>query len=200
MSLLAMDTSTIMLALGLALLVSILLRRSYRYFGRVSGRNSTAIEEVPRPRDSPRQALDDAPAELLRWQVDMHETARDLKAELDTKASMIRQLLLMAAEQQEKLDQSIAKAEQLGVTRSGDTLAKITDAAAQQSSGSGHDVRRDALDGLSPTRAVPQGELSDFRQAVSKLADLGHTSAAIAQQLGLSIGDVEMLISLRSQH
>jgi hypothetical protein len=114
-----------MLALGLALLTWILLRRSYRYLGRARRGSTSAMETVARPRHPSRQPLDDAPSELLRWQVEMHETARDLKAELDTKVSVVRQLLQMAAEQQQMLQHTIARAEQLGLRRGQDTPAEI---------------------------------------------------------------------------
>lgn len=200
MSLIAADTSTVMLALGLALLVSILLRRSYRYLGRVSRRPVSALEKVPRPRASSRQALDDAPPELLRWQVEMHDTARDLKAELDTKITVVRQLLLMVAEHQERIERSIARAEQLGLPRCRDTLSDIQDATAPSATRTGQPTDPDARGCLPPTSAESQGQLTDRRQAVSRLADLGYTSAAIADQLSLSVGDVEMLLSLRSHH
>jgi hypothetical protein len=54
-------------------------------------------------------ALADAPNEVLRWQVEMHETARELKAELDTKMRALHVLMRDA-------DERIARLEQLGQT------------------------------------------------------------------------------------
>ena len=198
MSLIAADTSTVMLALGLALLVTILLRRSFRYLGRTSRRPASALEKVARPRASSRQALDDAPPELLRWQVEMHETARDLKAELDTKIAVVRQLLLMVTEQQERIERSIAKAEHLGLARCRDTLSEIKNATTPSAGPANQQIPSDRLGCLPPTSTESQGQLTDRRQAVSRLADLGTSSAAIANQLSLSVGEVEMLLRLRS--
>jgi hypothetical protein len=51
-------------------------------------------------------ALADAPVEVLRWQVEMHETARDLQAELDTKMRALQVLMRDA-------DEKIARLEKL---------------------------------------------------------------------------------------
>lgn len=58
-------------------------------------------------------ALADAPAEVLRWQVEMHETARDLKAELDTKMRALQVLIRDA-------DEKIARLESLSQPPEGD--------------------------------------------------------------------------------
>jgi len=43
----------------------------------------------------------DKPAQLLRWEVEMHDLARDLMSKLDTKIAMLQRLLI-AAEAREK--------------------------------------------------------------------------------------------------
>jgi DNA-binding NarL/FixJ family response regulator len=190
------DMSTVMLALGLALLVTILLRRSYRYFGRVSRRQTPAIEHVPRPRASTRERLDDAPKDVVRWQVEMHETARDLKAELDTKISVLRQLVLMATEQQEKLEQSIIRAQELGLDRNRDRPASIAGASEQSAS---LYKRQPTSDDSSLSFGSTAEQFTDRQKHVGRLAREGCSSDEIAQQLGLSLGDVELLLSLHSR-
>ena len=110
----AIDVSTVMLALGLALMALILLRRSHGYIRGTPTRHQAAIEKMPRPLKPPRPSPTSTPPELVRWQVEMHETARDLTAELDSKISILRQLLLMAADERTKLEECIARGEQLG--------------------------------------------------------------------------------------
>lgn len=56
-----------------------------------------------RDRNSP---LAEAPVDVLRWEVQMHETARDLQAELDTKMRAL-QILMRDA------DEKIARLEKL---------------------------------------------------------------------------------------
>lgn len=194
-------TSVIMLALGLALMALILLRRSGRYFRRTKRRNVPAIEEVARPSPSLDESPNDCPSDVLRWQVEMHETARRLAAELDTKTSVLRQLLLMATQATEKLDQSIRRAEQLGLPRGRDTLSEIQQATAEPSGADGHGRLGPLPSRLPPTSAASQGRLEDsqdHQQAVYRLADLGHSPTSIAEQLGISIGEIEMLLSLRA--
>jgi hypothetical protein len=102
-----------MMLLGLALLIAILLRRSFRYYGRRGTTRDAPAEyltQTPRPASNHR-SLSSAPADVLRWQVEMHETARDLKAELDSKMRLLQLLVAQAREQAERLE---ALLQQLG--------------------------------------------------------------------------------------
>jgi hypothetical protein len=99
-------------AAGIALLTWLLLRRTY-----FRKRLKTPIESFPRSSRAVAtralQPLKDAPPELLRWQVEMHETARDLKAELDSKISVAQTLVGMAREECERLEAAIERANRL---------------------------------------------------------------------------------------
>jgi hypothetical protein len=53
------------------------------------------------------------PVEMLRWQVEMHETARDLKAEIDSKMVALQILIRDARQEQERLATLLARAEQI---------------------------------------------------------------------------------------
>ena len=53
------------------------------------------------------------PVELLRWQVEMHETARDMKAEIDTKMVALQTLIRSAREEEERLLKLLAQVEQV---------------------------------------------------------------------------------------
>jgi hypothetical protein len=90
-------TSTILMVAGLALASCGLLRGSVGRWGWTRPKSGAAVDVRrilgERSRES---ALADAPPEVLRWQVEMHETARDLKAELDSKLSAIQALVAMA--------------------------------------------------------------------------------------------------------
>ena len=52
----------------------------------------------------------DAPPEVARWQLEMHETARELKAEIDSKLLALQALVNVAREEREKLEAAIAQA------------------------------------------------------------------------------------------
>lgn len=52
------------------------------------------------------KALGDAPAEILRWQVEMTETARDLRADLDSRLALLNATIRLS-------DQRIAEMKKL---------------------------------------------------------------------------------------
>jgi hypothetical protein len=53
----------------------------------------------------------DAPIEIGRWEVQMHETARDLMGELNTKIAIVEQLVRDANAAAERLEKAIERAE-----------------------------------------------------------------------------------------
>jgi len=81
-----------------------LLRRSFRYFRR--GRNDTRpLVKVERPARADSAApLHDAPRDVLRWEVEMHETARVLSAQLDSKMAALQSLIRQAREEADRLE------------------------------------------------------------------------------------------------
>ena len=55
----------------------------------------------------------DAPPEIARWEVQMHDTARDLMGELNTKIAIVEQLVRDANVAAERLEKAIERADQL---------------------------------------------------------------------------------------
>jgi hypothetical protein len=53
----------------------------------------------------------DAPVEIGRWEVQMHETARNLMGELNTKIAIVEQLVRDANQAAERLERAIERAE-----------------------------------------------------------------------------------------
>ena len=91
---------------GLALLSLILLRRIY-------GRQKTSpVQSESAITHAQTESIEPAnvPVELDRWQVEMYETARNLKAEIDTKMGLLQQLIAMAESKRTELEQAIARA------------------------------------------------------------------------------------------
>jgi hypothetical protein len=110
MWLLADIMSWTMFLVGLGLLIAILLRRWHRYYGpRRRRRDAPVLERTARTDQSAKRSLSDAPADVLRWQVELHETGRDLKAELDSKMSALQALIRMAQEESERLERLLDK-------------------------------------------------------------------------------------------
>ena len=123
MWLVASITSWAMFSLGMILMIAILLRRSFRYQRRANSQTPRTVAMRREP--SREKPLLDAPPEILRWQVEMHETARDLKGELDSKMGALQALVRIAQEESERLEAAIDRAERLGLSECRHTLAEI---------------------------------------------------------------------------
>ena len=81
---------------ALAMLSFILLKRSSRYFLRTPATRIAAYR--------PRMPAPVAPKEYERWQVEMHDLARELRAELDSKIVLLEQLIREANEAAARLE------------------------------------------------------------------------------------------------
>ena len=169
------------------MLIFLLLRRSKRYLKRAEKQPTRARQKVAEARKT--APLLDAPPEILRWQVEMHETARELKAELDSKMSALQATTRIASEASSRLEAAIARAEELGISRCADTLAAIENLNGSEASVDA------ALAEMSLRRSE---EILAYREAIYHLADQGLAASAIARSVGAPLGDVELLISLRS--
>jgi hypothetical protein len=93
-------------AAGLALACWLLMRR----IGRQSRENSDRQVGELSPDKSRGRALLDAPPEVARWQVELHETARELKAEIDSKLLALQALVNVAREERERLEAALEQA------------------------------------------------------------------------------------------
>lgn len=76
-------------------------------------------KRVPKPYESPLKAsgaspghMLDAPPEVGRWEVQMHDTARNLLGELNTKVAIVEKLVRDANAAAERLEKAIERAEQ----------------------------------------------------------------------------------------
>ena len=109
MMLAAFDTSTILALLGI-----LVLWFSLKRFGR---RPSTLSQQLPVSRpESTAFSADrhhlDAPASVARWEVNMHETARDLMGRLDSKIVIVEQLIRDAHQAAARLEAVLLRIEQ----------------------------------------------------------------------------------------
>jgi len=109
MEFLFQNKASLLFAVGVVLAIAILMRRWNRYFRRRPSRRDAKAAALSASRTE--QPLMDAPPEILRWQVEMHETARDLKAELDTKIAVLERLTIDAREQAARLEELLQRAE-----------------------------------------------------------------------------------------
>lgn len=185
MALLASNASWGLFAFGVLMVIFMLTRRSRRYLSKTRREQNQPVTRLVEPNRD--RALVDAPREVLRWQVEMHETARDLKAELDSKMGALQALVRQASAESARLEAAIQRAERLGISTSRDTLREI---------------ERLADDDASQPRLPQLGGVvfgDPHRDQIYSLADGGLAAPTIAAQLGASIGDVEMVLSLRTE-
>jgi hypothetical protein len=105
MELLLQNKSALLFAAGTGALVFFLMRFwSRRYLHASPAPRSEPLAPRRIREAAPQQPLRDAPAEIARWQVEMHDLARDLKGELDTKIAILQRLVIDARGAAERLE------------------------------------------------------------------------------------------------
>jgi len=156
-----------------------LMRRSYRYFGRRN--DSRPIAHVPRPGKRGPAPLDLA-GELARQEVQLHETARDLSARLDSKTSVLLQLVSRAERQIARLESLLEIAER-GQSRGGDEETERSPA------GIGH-----VLPGVLGDSSEESTPVDPSQAEVLALAGQGFSAVTIAHKVGRSLTDVQEIL------
>lgn len=182
-----MEGTTILFLAGLALTCGVLLFRTHR---QLSGRPSSPLPS-PAAFSQPSTAQKmghrlDAPAEMRRWEVEMHDLARDLQGQLDTKIGILQQLIRDAQHAADRLEASLARGAEIARSPSnfdGQSLEACESPYAR--------LRVDKT-------ASNAGNSASRRHAeIYALADAGLSSAAIASRVGSPIGEVELILGLR---
>lgn len=96
---------------AIGVLTFLLLRMSVRRFRRT--KNDSPIARLPRPESSLSNARISTPNDVARWEVELHDQARALSAQLDSKMLALGHLTVSAARQADRLEKAVAAAEQL---------------------------------------------------------------------------------------
>jgi hypothetical protein len=184
-----MEGTTILFLAGLALTCGVLLFRTNR---QLAARPKTAL---PSPASFSQASVAvkpghrlDAPAEVRRWEVELHDLVRDAQAQLDTKIGILQQLVGDAQHQADRLEAALARASEVG-------QPSAHNEAGRQSPSDNPDTRV-RLD----KAAMYAGSLASRRHAeIYALADAGLSSAAIASRVGSPIGEIELILGLRGR-
>ena len=124
----------------------------------------------------------------------------DLEAGLNDSAATLQSLLVSARRESERLEAVIRRVEGLSISTRRDALRAIeelADPAALSESQQLADLAEQLWVSARSRDADLFGENSTAVR-VAHLADQGHPPPYIAERLGLSLGDVELLLSLRS--
>jgi hypothetical protein len=183
----------------LILTISILLRKSQGYFGRLANRPPVP-PPAPRPQSQSLAHHLDAPDAMQRWEVEMHDIARDLSAQLSTRMSALQELLRVAQRETTRLEAAIALARQVGVANAPPEAQapEIVTAPTNQAYG----LRpAGAAESPAPSNPAPAAETPPDRRydEIYTLADYGLDSLSIAKQVGSPVGEVELILSLRNR-
>ncbi|HVX11312.1 MAG TPA: hypothetical protein VHC22_09045 [Pirellulales bacterium] len=182
------EITTMLFLGGLVVTCGALLLRTHR---QLAGRPKTPIPSPasfsqPNTQSTPAHRLD-APAEMRRWEVEMHDRARELQSQLDSKIAILQHLILDARQQADRLEADISRAEALGRADAGEGPSGAAEAEEHNR------IRIDATGARAGTSA------SRRHAEIYSLADSGLSSAAIANRVGCPIGEIELILGLRAK-
>lgn len=114
-------------------------------------------------------------SDLTEFMVQLQQVAREINAQLDTKFIKLERSISDADDRIARLQRTIRAAD-------GEPMLDVTvsdDPAGQ-------------------TIAPPRTSLSARRQRIFSLADTGESAASIAAQMGVSVGEVDLILKLRT--
>ncbi len=135
-----------------------------------------------------------APTDILRWEVAMHETARDLTGQLDSKLGTLQQLIREADRAAARLETALQAAGE----RARESVVPPRPASQAEGLRSASEVDVEAGSAArDETAEVPAGD--QRYSEIYTLADYGYPAAEIAQRLGNPVGEIELILSLRNQ-
>ena len=213
-----LTTALFLAALGLT--IGFLLMRSSRHFGRQSEARSATMRIEASPTSRKAHHLG-APEEMTRWEVEMHETARELSAQLDTKMGLLQHLIREADRAAARLEAAVAAAGRAAQGASDETPAlerqtpmhattqappertvqPISQAEALRSASAVESSSRSKGLRDADTPEAPAEKPSPERryQEIYTLADYGYAPVEIAQRVGTPVGEVELILGLREK-
>ncbi|HZN32597.1 MAG TPA: hypothetical protein VFB80_02220, partial [Pirellulaceae bacterium] len=174
---LSQHASSLLVLAGVGLAVYLLLRSSAK-------RRQEQADEDQRPLAKASTAAADAPADVLRWQIELYETARDLKAEIDTKFAALQALALLARQESQRLETALARVAEVTTPHARHSLAAIE--SLGDSAQLDNRERLPAVAAQMPTHNDLRGALFDDNRdlvAVANLADQGLSAPEIARRL-----------------
>ncbi len=167
--------------LALVFTIGILLMRSQRHLAR---RDSSPIVRVERPKQLKDPRGHHAPEEVARWEVGMHETARELSGQLESRMSALLHLVREADRAAARLEAAMAAA--------AGTPGQPSPAAVEEDADATAAPPVAATDPSVP----PAAERFD---EIYTLADYGFDPLEISRRTGTPAGEVQLVLSLRTR-
>jgi hypothetical protein len=193
----------LLLVAAIAIMIVVLMRRSNRYFSR-QDRVCPTTGRASRPKTD---ALASAQAsdELARWEVRMHDLARDLSGPLDSKMVALEHLIRDADRAAARLERALAAAEPGDSNGQSPGLASSPPEATERTEPVAADQAEklksagpaDSMVGASDSGS-PGGSTRDRRyEEIYTLSDYGLEPSEIAQRVESPVGEVELILGLR---
>lgn len=203
MGLITQDGAVTLVSLGvMALIIAYMLMRYHAYYRR-RGRDAESSRATPKLDPRPREYDPNKPDDVGRWEVHMHETARELAAMLDSKMAALQQLIREADRASERLKAILSA----GAKSAGEdpppsidprTILGHGKPAGQSTAGMSFDP---FLSQPSSELAEPSGRqpMEERFEQICELADQGKSAADIAQKVGVPVGEVQLILGLRGR-
>ncbi len=183
----AMERIEMLMMAAILAATTMLMIRIRRYMRRQK-KSGPAIVRTDRPKqENPGHHLG-LPPDAMKWEVQIHETARDLSAQIDSKMAALGHLIREADRASARLETALEAAAKHVLPP---TQAESLQAAAPA----------DAQPNATPTEDDLAKEPPDqpTRDQLYILADYGFDTREISRRLGIPIGEVELILRLRSE-
>ena len=163
------NLSSLLVVVALGIMITALMMRSQRRFTRRRDDGSPVVR-TPRPGPTDRAPSAPLPAQGALWEVYMHDVARELSGQLDSKMGALEQLIREADRASARLEAALAGA--------ADESGADGQAEKLKSAGSAAPVDRAQVQALAAEGSDPQRRYEE----IHTLADYGFAAAAIAQR------------------
>ena len=175
---LALNWQPYVLLAGLFIILLSLLRAMRRHYQTQAHpnprRRGTA---TARPAPAAARANRDIQRSMEQLLVELHAVSRDINAQLDTKMRALTQLTDQARREADRLERLLAQADRTGTADRAPSMAPSAPETTTEPAGAPEDPRR---------------------RQIFELADAGLSTVEIARQTGQPVGEVELILSLRS--
>jgi hypothetical protein len=204
------EGTTVLFLIGLALTCGFLLFRTHRQLNTRPKTKPSPPATWSKPQPPPAATAHHlgAPAEVRRWEAELHELTRELRGQLDTKIALVERLIRDAGQQAARLDAAIERATILRADlaappTSGPPPAHFNAAPTSTARVSAHASTSSGRPSSEPAQAArpprPVSSAARRHAEIYSLADSGLASAAIAARIGSPIGEIDLILGLRGK-
>jgi hypothetical protein len=165
--------------------------RSQRYFARQKNGAASAVG----PAVPPERPYTAVPQDLTRWEVEMHDTARQLSGQLDGKLAALGHLIREADRVAARLEAALSATRSAAPATTEEPSGN--QARALETAGASEEPAQSPAAG-SPS-ATPRPPADRRYEEIYLLADYGFDAAEIGRRVGMPVGEIQLILSLRGK-